>query len=175
MAMHLPLGLFIALIITCLTACDTGNSNARAALGPESWLPLRIGTIEFEAQIALTQEEQRKGLMNRDILPENGGMLFPYATPNRRSFWMANTRIPLDIGFFDESGQLREIHRLIPFDTSQTQSSSTQIKYALEMNQGWFSRHDIYPGQMLDLDMLEEAIRRRGGDPRAFGLGSSSR
>lgn len=151
------------------TACRPAAGEP-PPLGPEAWLPLAIGAVRFEAQIVLTPSEQQRGLMHRDSLPENGGMLFPYTQPRQMSFWMANTRIPLDIGFFDGKGMLLEVRRMVPFDTTHTRSRSADVQYALEMNAGWFSRNGIYPGEQLDLAALAGALQRRGAVPQRFGL-----
>jgi len=133
-------------------------------------LPLRIAEVDLEAQIALTPSEQRNGLMRRQSLPDDSGMLFPYRQPQSMSFWMANTPLALDIGFFDEEGVLREIHRMIPYDRSRTTSSSDQIQFALEMERGWFAENNLFPGSRMDLPLLREALERRGADPAEFGL-----
>lgn len=161
--------LLLLLLILCLSGCQDEDSP-RLPLGPESWLPLQVGKVPLEVQIVLTQEEQRKGLMYRESLPEEAGMIFTYQSPRRLSFWMANTRIPLSIGYFDAQGVLREIHHLVPFDTRPTASHSETIQYALEVNKGWFARHGLYPGEQLDLQLLAEGLRQRGADPRRFGL-----
>lgn len=158
-----------------LTACTPPEETVDLPLGSDAWLPLRIGSIPLEAQIALTQSEQRQGLMHRDSLPQNKGMLFPYQSPQQLSFWMKNTRIPLDIGFFDGTGTLIEIHRMVPYDNNSTVSHKNDLQFALEMNSGWFARNGIYPGEIMDLGLLSTAIRHRGADPRAFGLEKSKR
>lgn len=158
-----------------LTGCSPAEKTPDIPLGADAWLPLRIGDVSLEAQIALTQSEQRQGLMHRDSLPENKGMLFPYQSPRRLSFWMSNTRIPLDIGFFDGTGTLLEIHRMVPYDTNSTASHADDLQFALEMNAGWFARNGLYPGEKMDLKLLSTAIRHRGADPRAFGLEESKR
>lgn len=162
-------GLFAVL---CLTACSP-NSDSSDASGPatvDTYLPLRINEVDLRAQIALSMAEQRKGLMHRESLPKDSGMLFPYRKARRLSFWMANTPLALDIGFFNSNGLLREVHRMAPFDTNRTTSTATDLRYALEMPAGWFSENDLYPGARLDLDLLAEALRRRGADPADFGL-----
>lgn len=135
-----------------------------------TWLPLRVGDREIEAQIAITQGEQRRGLMFRDSLGEHQGMLFVYRQPQAMSFWMANTRIHLDIGFFDAQGVLQEIHQMVAGDTQPTQSVGDQLSFALEMNRGWFAANGLRPGAQLDTALLAEALRRRGVQPRDFGL-----
>ena len=163
---------FLVLLVCAvlLSGCQPDPDTAAKPLGADAWLPLKIGQVELRAQIAINESEQRRGLMHRDALPENGGMLFPYATARRLSFWMANTRIPLDIGFFDATGLLLEVHRMVPFDTTPTQSRARDVQFALEMDSGWFARNGLYPGQRLDLDLLADALRLRGADTGAFGL-----
>lgn len=160
----------LLLSLFVLAGCHPDAGSSLDKKGADAWLPLKLGEVDFEAQVVLTREEQRKGLMYRDHLPENSGMLFPYRQPRKLSFWMANTRIPLDIGFFDGTGLLLEIHHMVPFDTDRTASHGDDMQYALEMNDGWFARHGLYPGQRLDMVLLAEALRQRGVDPEGFGI-----
>lgn len=95
----------------------------------------------LQVEIASTPAEQQKGLMFRQELPENQGMLFTYNQPQRVSFWMANTAIPLDVGFFTADGKLQEVHSLKPFDLTSVSSKRNDIQYALEVNHGWFEHH----------------------------------
>lgn len=163
----LPL-LWLPLLLT-LSGCSETTPPPEPA-DATTWFPLAVGDVALEAQIALSQGEQQRGLMYRESLGENRGMLFPYPSPRRLSFWMANTSIPLDIGFFAQDGRLLEVHRLHPFDTQPTPSRSDQVQFALEMNQGWFRRMGLRPGATLDLDLLAAAIKRRGVNPADFGL-----
>jgi uncharacterized membrane protein (UPF0127 family) len=157
-------------LMALLCGCGPESGTGTDPLDVDAYLPLKIREIELEAQIVLTQAEQSKGLMYRDTLGENQGMLFPYPSPRRLSFWMANTRIPLDIGFFDETGLLCEVHRMVPFDTTPTQSRGRDLQFALEMNSGWFARNGLFPGARLDMKLLAEAFRQRGQDPAKFGI-----
>ncbi len=100
--------------------------------------------------------------MHRDSLGEQQGMLFLFETPDRRAFWMRNTRIPLDIGYFDASGRLREVYPLYPFDETTVASMSSDILIAVETNQGWFRRHGMIPGTQLDMAALWQAVEARG-------------
>ena len=95
----------------------------------------------LRVEVASTPEETQKGLMFREKLPENQGMLFTFNQPQRVSFWMANTAIPLDIGFFTTDGKLREVRSLKPFDLTSVFSKRDDIQYALEVNRGWFGHH----------------------------------
>ncbi len=97
-------------------------------------------------------------------------MLFLFEQAGPRSFWMRNTRIPLDLGYFDSKGQLLEIHSLYPFDETPVPSYSQKILIALEMNRGWFAAHAIQPGAIIDLKSLSEAITRRGQSLNDFPI-----
>ena len=67
--------------------------------------PMRIGDCAVRLQVAVHQPEQNRGLMDRSSLGADEGMIFVYAEPRQMSFWMHNTLIPLDIGFFDAKGE----------------------------------------------------------------------
>lgn len=160
---------FILLIPLLLVACTPEQEKAEPAT-VQDWLPLNINGVDLKAQIAITGGEMQKGLMYRESLPEDCGMLFIYKEEDRRSFWMANTPLPLDIGFFDRKGMLLEIHRLVPFDTNPVASRSREVQFALEMPKGWFAGKGLYPGVKLSLEQLRAAVLRRGFNPSNFGL-----
>jgi hypothetical protein len=159
--------LSLALVLVLIAGCEESIPEPVPA---DTWLPLKVGQVEIKAQLAVTSREQQKGLMHRESLPENSGMLFPYKTPQRLSFWMLNTPLPLDIGFFDGKGVLREVHRLMPFDVTPVRSKTDELQFALEMEQGWFIANGVKQGQALDLDKLRKALLQRGADPAQYGL-----
>ena len=97
-------------------------------------------------------------------------MIFVYEKPQRMSFWMLNTSIPLDVGFFDSHGVLREIHPLIPHDRSTVASRASNLRFALEVPRGWFASKQIQPGAQLNLRDLREALLGRGFTPERYGL-----
>jgi hypothetical protein len=84
------------------------------------------------------------------------------------SFYMRNCRFPQDIGFFDGSGTLREIYPMYPGVEDSVQSRSDQMQLALEMNHGWYARHQVTPGATIDLAAVREALKQRGYDPEKF-------
>lgn len=153
-----------------LSACGEEQA-APAAIAPvptatfQTYLPLRMGTVGFEAQLAVTQGEMSRGLMYRTDLGPEQGMLFVFPEPKPMSFWMANTPLNLDIGFFDAEGRLLEVHTMFAYDTTQTKSRSQSVKYALEMRDGWFARHQLRPGAVLDPASLQTALLARGVRP----------
>jgi hypothetical protein len=158
------------LLSLAVCACGPGRTGADAQAGPEHAHPLRLDGHTVRAQVALSFPEQRQGLMGRPQLDADAGMLFPYRQPQAMSFWMANTLIHLDVGFFTSDGVLREVHTMVAGDTTATRSRRSDLRFALEMNAGWFARHNVRPGARLDLADLAAALRQRGADPATYGL-----
>lgn len=143
---------------------------AETALPADHYFELPLGDATVHAQLALTDDERARGLMHRKALAPDHGMLFVFPDARQRGFWMRNTSIPLDIGYFDDDGRLLEVHRMYPYDETSVPSRSHRIQFALEMNQGWFQANDIRPGVQLPLDPLADAIEARDHSPAAFGL-----
>lgn len=105
------------------------------------------GTVsEFTVELAQTPEERGRGLMFREHMDRDAGMLFIFSPPRRVSFWMKNTLIPLDMLFIDRSGVVRHIHEnAIPGD--ETGIPSRSIAYAvLEINGGLSSELGLKVG-----------------------------
>lgn len=107
--------------------------------------------LSIDVEIADTEKNRQKGLMYRMSLPDNSGMLFVFEKDRRLSFWMKNTYIPLDIAFIDSHGVITDILQMQPLDTSVFYNSSTEVRYALEVNQWWFQKHGIKPGSKIGL------------------------
>jgi uncharacterized membrane protein (UPF0127 family) len=150
-------------------ACQP-TGGTKVSLDESDRLSGILSEQELAVELAFTDAVRQRGLMFRDSMDEAHGMLFVFERPERLSFWMRNTRIPLDIGFFDSDGVLREIHPLYPFDETAVQSRSNRVQFALEVNRGWFARHGVQPGAQLDLDRIAAAMIALGGDPSQFGL-----
>lgn len=106
---------------------------------------LQVGGFPITVEVASTPGDHSKGLMGRDTLDPDSGMLFSYDSPQVMSFWMRNTSIPLSIAFIGPDGRVSEIHDLQPNDETHI-SSSSPCSWALEVNQGWFKRHGISIG-----------------------------
>jgi uncharacterized membrane protein (UPF0127 family) len=116
---------------------------------------LVIGDTTLLVEIARTNEEKCIGLMHRDSLAQDQGMLFVYETPQRLSFWMKNTKIPLDIGFFNSDQVLVQIEQMEPFQgkdqSHPVYKSASAAKFALEVPMGWFEERKIQPGIKFNL------------------------
>jgi uncharacterized membrane protein (UPF0127 family) len=114
---------------------------------------LSIRGRPLAVEVAKSEAARRKGLMGREELPWNEGMLFVFESDQRLSFWMKNTKIPLSIAFLDNRGQVRDIFDMIPYDESPV-SSTGPCRYALEVNRGFFEECGLVPGDRIDLSAL---------------------
>ena len=124
-------------------AADTSPFGLRIA-------ELKISNVPLTVEIADTPQASENGLMFRDSLPEDRGMLFLFEQPKKASFWMRNTKIPLSIAYIDSTEKILEIKSMNPLDETVVPSSSDHVAYALEVNQGWFVRHGISSGAKID-------------------------
>ena len=114
---------------------------------------LHVGGYPITIEIASTPDEQSKGLMNRDHLDPDCGMLFCYDSPQDLSFWMKNTSVPLSIAFIDDEGRIANIEDMNPHDENRV-TSSRPCRWALETNRGWFKERNIGIGsKILGLDV----------------------
>jgi uncharacterized membrane protein (UPF0127 family) len=108
---------------------------------------------KFTVELAETQEKQALGLMFRDELPESHGMLFVFPVEAMRSFWMKNTRIPLDIMYFDADLRLVNVQTARPCRTRNcpVYPSTAPARYVLELNAGTAAALGVQPGDRLGL------------------------
>ncbi len=143
-----------------VTACQPTKESLPPATS-HTYFPISIDGQVLQLQLALNSAEQQKGLMHRDSLAEDHGMLFLFDQPKKQGFWMRNTRIPLDIGYFDASGQLLEVYKLFPYDETSVPSRSREVLIAVETNRGWYAKHDVKPGARIDIEALQTALKRR--------------
>ncbi len=108
---------------------------------------IAFGSDTLTAEVARTQEERAQGLMYREELAEDAGMLFIFPDNAVRGFWMQNTYIPLDIAFLDPSFRVVDIQQMEPMTTEQ-HTGRAPFTYALEVNQGWFEAHGVQIGDV---------------------------
>jgi len=115
---------------------------------PQTNLPrvkLSVGMHLIDAQVAQTPGQREVGLMFREQMPQNEGMLFVFEQPSEQCFWMRNTLIPLTAAFIGDDGTLVNLEDMKP-RTLESHCSSKPVRYVLEMNQGWFARKGIKAG-----------------------------
>ena len=104
------------------------------------------GVVNFQVEHALSQSEQNQGLMYRTTLPENGGMIFIYNTPQKVQFWMKNTVIPLDMIFIEAGGRIISIHENAEPLSLTAIDSGGKIIAVLEIAGGMAARNHIIVG-----------------------------
>lgn len=107
--------------------------------------------IHVNVEIAETHDEKAKGLMFRESLCDNCGMLFVFGDLDYRSFWMKNTLIPLDIIFVDDNFLIVDIKYEVPCTTEICDTYSNKAKYVLEVNGGFTKENNINVGDKIVL------------------------
>lgn len=158
---------FTALIFL-LSACGEGDGER---LPPNTYFEMTLREQTIRVQLALSDAEITRGLMFRESMDADAGMLFVFPEAGRRSFYMRNTFIPLDVAYFTRDGILREIYPMYPRDETGVPSRRDDIQLVLEMNQGWFRDNGVKPGARLDLEAVREAMGARGYAPEGYRLG----
>lgn len=108
-------------------------------------------TITVKAEMAIKPEDRNFGYMKRKNIPEGTGMLFVFEADQILSFWMKDTPHPLSIAYIDSKGRIRDIFDMTPYSLSSIVSTSS-VRYALEVPQGWFKKNNIQVGDTINLD-----------------------
>ena len=138
-----------ALAILLLAPLGCGNgSDASDGRPPLSVASILVGHQRVTVEVAATPSARRRGLMHRESLPDDRGMLFIFPEEKLLTFWMKDTRIPLSIAFAREDGTIVRIADLEP-RSERPVSSRSPARYALEMNRGWFARHGVLEGDAI--------------------------
>lgn len=120
------------------------------AENPVKKVPIQIGKYKLRVELAKTEQERNKGLMFRKKLATNSGMLFDFGAPAQVCMWMKDTYVPLSVAFIDSEGMIINIEDM-KAQTTDSHCGNSWVRYALEMNQGWFAKRKIGPGQKITL------------------------
>ena len=115
--------------------------------------PRKTKPVILNCEIAKTISEKIKGLMHRDHLPSDKGMLFPFILPWIRFFWMKNVKIPLDIIFVNRNLKIITIYEA-PVESSflyKNYWSHGFCKYVVECNMGFCKKHNITNGTKIEI------------------------
>ncbi|RYD14786.1 MAG: DUF192 domain-containing protein [Lysobacteraceae bacterium] len=124
--------------------------GACAAEGPH----VELAGQRYSIEIAEDDAARAQGLMNRTEMPVDHGMLFVFPDDAPRAFWMKNTKIPLDMLFFDAERRLVSVQRDVPpciADPCRGYSSGAPARYVLELNAGQASKLGVHPGDELTI------------------------
>ncbi|MFN3466334.1 MAG: DUF192 domain-containing protein [Candidatus Brocadiales bacterium] len=154
MKRHLPYAVAGILLILLIAALFYNSTVEKG-----NFYKLRIAGEEITVELARTTEEHGLGLMYRHSLPENHGMLFIFPEEEHLSFWMKNTYIPLSIAFISTEGIITQIEPMEPL-TVNSHDSKEKVRYALEMLEGWFERHNVKVGDRVELPPTRVSSRQ---------------
>jgi uncharacterized membrane protein (UPF0127 family) len=166
--------LTLALLAAVLTGCNkdqsgsatapanpaAGSATSVSANPQQVYFPMEaqprlttvktyLGAETLDAELAITPEEDVTGLMYRTNITDDTAMLFNLHVPERASFWMTNCPMSLSCAYINPDGVIEEIHHLEKNDNVPVLASNSDILYALEVNDGWFARHNIAPGTLI--------------------------
>jgi uncharacterized membrane protein (UPF0127 family) len=160
------IGLSLTVILTRFSG--NGISQARVdkdflqgvTIPSDKYLKAKIFANKFEltADLALTPDQQTKGLAVKDNLKENEGMLFVFASEGINSFWMKDMKFPIDIIWMNSNRTVIHIeHSLKPCPSildCPTYSPSTNSNYVLEAVSGFAAKHQVVNGTMMDFELI---------------------
>ena len=143
-----------ALVAAPVAACKAGGDTRQVSPAGLQEAPLTITTAdgtthEFTVELALTRAEQQRGMMERQSLAPDRGMLFVYEEADYRSFWMKNTYIPLDIIFVGGDGRILSIEAdAVPLTLDPYMSYEPAL-LVLELKGGRAAELGIAPGDVV--------------------------
>ena len=109
---------------------------------------LTAGIHVITAEVAATSQARTIGLMMRERLAPNHGMVFVFEDKSQHCFWMRNTLIPLSIAFVEDDGTIVSIADMAPKSEAST-CPPRAVRYALEMEQGWFVKRGVAAGSKI--------------------------
>jgi len=156
-----------AIFVICLFVAGTlAGYNILLSNEPEETTPdvskekqtieIKTGqrSVILNVEVADTDEEHEKGLMNRTELDENSGMLFVFTNENVRTFWMKDTLISLDMIFISSDGTIVNIAKNTqPNQIEERYSSEDPVKYVLEVNGGWSDKNGVKKGDSVIIEL----------------------
>lgn len=135
---------WLLILIFVLVGCNNVNSSYNKKIA----LTSNNESYVFNVEIAEDDISRARGLMYREKLADDEGMLFVFDNENFRSFWMKNTKIPLDLLFFDQSGDLVDYKDNFPpcpeKDICDNYVSKAKAKYVLEVNSDVLNENNFY-------------------------------
>jgi uncharacterized membrane protein (UPF0127 family) len=138
--------LFPARLVAALAIALPLAVTAQTAAQPKlPTVQINASLHNIHAELAQTPEQRMIGLMFRDKLGANDGMLFAFEEPATQCFWMKNTLVPLSVAYIADDGTVVNIADMAP-QSLQPHCSVKPVRFALEMNQGWFSKRGIKSG-----------------------------
>ncbi len=154
-----PFSVLRFLVLVAMAVAALASSAETAARTSSQ---VRIGKHKLRVEVVDTDERRSRGLMFREKLGRNNGMLFVFDSPGYHAMWMKDTLIPLSVAFIDGDGIILNIRDMEP-RTLDTHMAAGPALYAIETNRGWFAKRGIKPGDAVS------------GLPRGAGLKQGAR
>ena len=152
--------LTVASLAAAWAGCKKAQADNTPPAAPRYYLPTQaqpklptvkifLGSETLDAELAVTPEQEATGLMYRTNITDETAMLFNLGQPMQASFWMTNCPMSLSCAYIGPDGVIEEIHHLEKNDNVPVLSSNNNIIYVLEVNDGWFARHNINAGTLI--------------------------
>ena len=121
------------------------GAAAQERIAPLRSIGVKVGGHALTVEVADNDPARTRGLMYREKLGRNDGMLFVFTDPGYHSMWMMNTYIPLSVAFIDGEGRILNILDMQP-RTPDTHTAAGPARYAIETNKGWFAERKVKAG-----------------------------
>ena len=151
------LAFVLSILLGVAVACGGGGGDNAGGDGDRRLPTVTITLVDgagrrsdLTAELARSSAERSRGLMFREKLPEERGMLFDFESETKGGFWMKNTTIPLSIAFIANDGVILETQDMEPL-SEKLHAPARPYRYALEVNQGWFDRHGLGFGDRVEI------------------------
>lgn len=138
----------VLLLVAWAPGCGDSSTDKTAATTADARVIFQAAdghNAELKVEVARTGPEKARGLMKREQLDADSGMIFVWDSPVQGGFWMKDTYIPLSIAFISKDGAIVNIQDMQPLDLANHIPAAPYI-YAVEANRGWFAEHGIKVG-----------------------------
>lgn len=137
------------ILAALLLSAGLAPASAQEAAQKLETIRLNAGMHLINAEVAQTPVQRQIGLMHRPTMPANDGMLFVFEERGMHCFWMKNTLLPLAIAFVADDGSIVNIAEM-QAGSEASHCPRQPVRYALEMNQGWFAKRGFKAGARID-------------------------
>ena len=168
---------YFACVLAALLSVSCSKSEtpaAPAALTLDDILPkhaqpklptmkIYLGAETLDAELALTEQQEMTGMMFRTNIQDSDAMIFVLPQPQRANFWMKNCPESISAAYITADGVIQEIHHLEQNNTNGVVAAREDIVFVLETKEGWFARHNIAPGTVIQTEKgpLADVFLRR--------------
>jgi hypothetical protein len=139
-----------AILAVCLLVLAPPGCDSKSSVSSLPVVRMRIGPETFNLEIAKSEHDQEIGLMHRDGMDSDHGMIFPFPDEKVRTFWNHDVRFNLDLIFLDAGGAVVSLKQLKAYDERGV-SSDVIAKYAIELNAGTADRLHLKLGDRLEV------------------------